>query len=85
MSLNGSLKLNGTHIEVNGTQVLGAQQAAIDDAATVTGTATNNGWGFSSAAQFTNFINNVNGAIAELNRLLAAVRSGTGHGLIAAS
>jgi hypothetical protein len=85
MSLNGSLKLNGTHIEVNGTQVLGAQQAAIDDAATVTGTATNNGWGFSSSAQFTNFINNVNGAIAQLNRLLAAVRTGTGHGLIASS
>ncbi len=84
MTLNGNLKLNGTHLKVNGTQVLGAQQSAIDDAATVTGTATSNGWGFSSSAQFTNFINNGNGAIAQLNRLLAAVRAGTGHGLIAA-
>lgn len=85
LTLNGSLKLNGTHVEVNSVKVLGAQQGAIDDAATVTGTATNGGWGFSSSAQFTNFINNVNGAIAQLNRLLAAARAGTGHGLIAAS
>jgi hypothetical protein len=80
-----NLKLSsGKGIVVNNVQVLGDQRDAIDDAATVTGTATNNGVGFSSTAQFNNFINNVNGAIAQINRLLAAVRAGTGHGLIAA-
>ena len=75
----GSLKLNAGVLKISGQQVVGMRQEPIADAAAATGTATQNGYGFGSAAEFNNFKNDVNGAVAQLNRALEALRV---HGLI---
>ncbi|HVM51245.1 MAG TPA: hypothetical protein VMU04_24660 [Candidatus Acidoferrum sp.] len=77
---------NGAALTVQGQQVVGAQQAAITNAADLGSyTPTASGYGFASSADMTNFLGQVHGAIAQLNLLLAALRAGTGHGLIASS
>ena len=81
LTVNASLRLNGS-LFISGTQVVANQQAAIDDAASATGTATSGGYGFSTATQFNSFVGDLNGAVAQLNRILAALRT---HGLIASS
>lgn len=82
LTLVGNLNLNsGQGLVVGGTQVVGSQQPAVADAATITApTPTPNGYGFASAQDMTNFMGEVTGAIAQLNLLLANLRT---HGLIA--
>jgi len=68
------------HYRVNGTQVVGAQQAAISPAGAVSGTATEGGWGFATAAEFNNFVSGVNTIKDAVNNVIAALEA---HGLIA--
>ena len=71
----------GTEYRVAGTKVVGAQGAAIADAAAGSGTATNGGWGFVSEAEFNDFIASFNALKDSHNTLLSRARA---HGLIAA-
>lgn len=66
--------------KVNGTQVVGAQGAAVTDASAVSGTATSGGYGFTDATEFNSFVSGVNALKDQLNALLSRVRA---HGLIA--
>jgi hypothetical protein len=71
---------SGKVLKVAGTQVLTAQGATVADAGAVSGTATNGGYGFVSAAEMNAAITAINVIKNQLNTLLARVRS---HGLIA--
>ncbi|HXP59142.1 MAG TPA: hypothetical protein VN829_01555 [Dongiaceae bacterium] len=81
------VKMGGS-LYISGTKVVGNRQGAVANAAVLSPWAssgnpyypTNNGWGFSSSQHMTDFLGQVQGAIAQLNSLLAAVRA---HGLIA--
>ena len=66
--------------KVAGTQVVGAQGAAVADASAVSGTATSGGYGFVSSTEMNNFISGVNALKDQFNTLLSRDRA---HGLIA--
>jgi hypothetical protein len=84
LTLTGNLNLpGGMGVVVNGTKVVSDQQAAVADAATITTpNPTASGYGFATAQAMNNFVGEVTGAIAQLNLLLAKLRT---HGLIASS
>jgi hypothetical protein len=78
---NGNVNLAaGNGLVINGVQVVGAQQAAIQDAVPLSGVATFGGYAFASAAQFNAFLSQLNFAIGQLNQGIAVMRS---HGLVA--
>lgn len=68
---------------VAGTKVVGAQGAAVADAAATAGTATVAGVGFLTVGEFNTFVAATNAIKDQLNLLLARTRASTGHGLIA--
>lgn len=82
---DGSIALEtGEAYIVNNEQVISDRLAAVADVAgATTGTATNNGYGFVSAAEFNAFVATVAEIKAQFNTWLARARIATGHGLIA--
>lgn len=87
INVAADVKLEGS-LYIGGTKVVGDQQGSVGNAAALSAWAnagdpyypTNNGWGFSSAQHMKDFLAQVQGAITQLNSLLAAARA---HGLIA--
>lgn len=65
--------------KVNGVQVVGAPGATVGAASAVTGTATENGFGFATANEMNNFVSGVNGIKDTVNAAIARLQ---GHGLI---
>lgn len=72
--------MQATGFHVSGTQVVGPQAAAVADATNTVGTASIAGFGFATAAEFNAHIDAVNALKAQVNDLLAKLRT---HGLIA--
>jgi hypothetical protein len=69
----------GNGYKVNNVQVVGAQQGAITNAPTPTGTATSGGYGFATQNEMTTFLSNVGTVASTVNSILSALRT---HGLI---
>lgn len=80
MTTHKVIDQNNYYFDLSGNQILNSQQGAVTNASAASGTATSGGYGFVDATEFNNFITSVNGAITQLNSLLAKART---HGLIA--
>lgn len=79
--LAGNMNIgSGKAYKVNGTQVIGAQIAAIADAAAVSGTATSGGYGCTDATEFNALMSAINAIKDKVNAAFGALRT---HGLIA--